>query len=219
VFLNSVHAVPVMNRQRRMYVAAGIGLSAAVFFLVMTRVTLYDATTDVEFWWRASRLWLHGVDPFLARPNTAMWPLPDRLYYPMPALIFMLPLAELSFGIAGAVFVCVSSAWLSWILTESGGWRLWLLATPAFVMAVRLGQWSPLITVAALVPSAGFLLSSNPKLDCWWPWRVCPNCYSSPTNSCWDSPHERKRRRSFTQAVALPRRWFGCCGYPLTIRT
>lgn len=135
-----------------------------MFFVAITRDMVYGATTDIEFWWRASRLWLHGVDPFLLRPHTAMWPLPDRLYYPMPALIFMLPLAELSLRIAGALFVGVSSAWLCWVLTEAGIWRLWLFATPAFVMAVRLGQWSPLITAAALVPSAGFLLSSKPTL-------------------------------------------------------
>lgn len=164
VFLKPVHKVPVMDRKRRIYAAAAIGLSAAIFFVAMTRETLFDATTDMEFWWRASRLWLHGVDPFLARPHTAIWPLPDRLYYPMPALIFMVPFAELSLRIAGAFFVGASSAWLCWMLSESGAWRLWLLATPAFVMAVRLGQWSPLITAAALVPSAGFLLSSKPTL-------------------------------------------------------
>jgi hypothetical protein len=153
-----------MDRKRRVYAAATIGFCAAALFVAMTRETLYDATTDLEFWWRASRLLLHGVDPFLMRPHTSIWPLPDRLYYPLPALIFMLPLAELSLRIAGALFIGASSAWLSWILTESGAWRLWLLGTPAFVMAARLGQWSPVITAAALVPSAGFLLSSKPTL-------------------------------------------------------
>jgi hypothetical protein len=153
-----------MDRKWRIYAAAAIGLSGAIFFFVGTRESLFDATTDLEFWWRASRLLLHGVDPFLMQPHTPLWPLPDRLYYPMPALIFMLPLAELSLRLAGALFVGISSAWLSWVLTESGAWRLWLFATPAFVMSVRLGQWSPLITAAALVPSAGFLLSSKPTL-------------------------------------------------------
>ena len=39
-----------------------------------------------------------------------------------------------------------------------------MLASAPFVMAVNLGQWSPLITVAALEPMLGFLATLKPNL-------------------------------------------------------
>ena len=39
-----------------------------------------------------------------------------------------------------------------------------MLASAPFVMAVNLGQWSPLITVAALEPALGFLATLKPNL-------------------------------------------------------
>ncbi|MGQ0538059.1 MAG: hypothetical protein ACT4R6_03860, partial [Gemmatimonadaceae bacterium] len=41
---------------------------------------------------------------------------------------------------------------------------LWILVSAPFVMALNLGQWSPLITVAALSPTLGFLAALKPNI-------------------------------------------------------
>jgi hypothetical protein len=49
MFLKECHQVSIMDRKRRIYAAAAIGLSGAIFFVVGTRESLFDATTDLEF--------------------------------------------------------------------------------------------------------------------------------------------------------------------------
>src|SRR3546814_1197379 len=54
------------------------------------------------------------------------------------------------------LFPCTTrfrSALLAWVLTARGFDRLWLLVSAPFVMAINLGQWSPLVMTAALVPA------------------------------------------------------------------
>jgi hypothetical protein len=148
----------------RLAVALAIGICAVLFFLATTHNIVYGATTDFEFWWRAVRLWASGIDPYGMRPDTPLWPLPDRLYYPMPALIIAWPLHKFGLLLAGSLFVGLSASWLCWVLSADGLWRMWFFATPAFVMAARLGQWSPIISAATLVPAAGFLLATKPNL-------------------------------------------------------
>jgi hypothetical protein len=112
---------------------------------------------------------MHGIDPWLVRPNTPVWPLTDVLFYPGPAILVVSPLRHLMMPVAAGVFMGVSSALLAWVLTESAIWRLWLLGTPSFVVAAAVGQWSPLLVAATLVPTLGFALACKPTLGlaCW----------------------------------------------------
>lgn len=121
-------------------------------------------TMDFEFFWRASRLFANGVNPYPLRPGDMGWPLPDALYYPVPALLVMWPFQYFSLPVAAGVFFGGASAWLAWRLSEDGFWRLWILGGPGFIMAAILGQWSPLIVVGVLIPGAGFLLACKPTL-------------------------------------------------------
>jgi hypothetical protein len=76
----------------------------------------------------------------------------------------LLPLAPLPLPVAGALFVGISSSLLAWLLTRTGYHQLPLFLSTPFLMAVSLGQWSPLLTAAALSPALGFLTATKPNL-------------------------------------------------------
>jgi hypothetical protein len=150
------------DRRLRIAIALLIGVIAGAYScwsLSRARVP-----SDFEFWWRAARVLLDGGDPYLRVENTSGWPLPDRLFYPMPALLVTIPVARMPLPLAAGVMLGLASGVLAWALSRDGFGRLWLFATPSFVMALKVGQWSPMITVAALVPALGWLAAVKPTL-------------------------------------------------------
>ena len=151
----------------RAALAIVIGLNAAKLAMATTQSPSHSTYTDFEFYWRAVRLWSLGIDPYAMRPGTwpVTWPLRDRLFYPLPALLLVWPLHWLALQAAAGIFAATSAAWLAWACTETNQWRRLLgFCTPMFLAAVIYGQWSPLLTVGALLPAAGFLLASKPTL-------------------------------------------------------
>jgi hypothetical protein len=146
----------------RLAIAIGIGIAAAVYS--GWSVARAHVPSDFEFWWRAARVLLEGGDPYLRVENTALWPLPDRLFYPMPALLVTVPFAWMSLPLAAGTMLGLASATLAWVLSREGLGRLWIFATPSFVMALKVGQWSPMLTIAALVPTLGWLAAVKPTL-------------------------------------------------------
>lgn len=155
-------------------------IAMAASYLTWIAANPQFITTDYEYLWRGTRLWMQGVDPFAIRPRAAwlhVWPLMDRLFYPLPALLVVRPFAELPQRASQVLFIGSVSGLLAWRLTRDALWPLLIFATPAFWMAAFLGQWSPWLTLAALVPSAGFLLACKPTLGlacfCYRPtWRA-----------------------------------------------
>jgi hypothetical protein len=151
----------------------------AVWFSWMIANPQYVAT-DFEYYWHASQIWKLGIDPYAVRPRAewrSLWPLWDRLFYPLPALLVVAPFAQTSLRAGHLAFVAVGTGLLGWRLTRRELWPLLIFASPGFAMAARLGQWSPYLTLAALVPSTGFLLTCKPTLGlacfCYRPtWRA-----------------------------------------------
>jgi hypothetical protein len=66
--------------------------------------------------------------------------------------------------LATAAFVAIPAALLAWRLSRDALWPLLALASPSFVMAVVLGQWTPWLLLAMLWPVLGFLFASKPTL-------------------------------------------------------
>jgi hypothetical protein len=139
-----------------------VGALAALFAWWITRPARQP--TDFEFWWRAARLLSAGTDPYAMRPHTAAWPLIDRLFYPGPALIVALPFAPLPLRAAFVAWSGLGGGTLAWALRRDGRSALPVLLSAPLVMALRLGQWSPFVTAAALVPALGFLLAAKPTI-------------------------------------------------------
>jgi hypothetical protein len=75
-----------------------------------------------------------------------------------------MPFAPLRPAIAGALFVAISSALLGWAVARDAPQRLWLFASAPFAMAALLGQWSPILTAAALLPALQFALAAKPNI-------------------------------------------------------
>ena len=149
-------------RARRLVVALVVGALAGA--LAGGSILFGRGQSDFGFWWLATRVWLAGGDPYAMLPGTAAWPLPDRLFYPLPTLVVTVPVAWLPLPWAAAVGVGAASALLAWALTRDAWWRLLLLVNPTFVMAVKVGQWTPLLTATALLPAASFLTAVKPTL-------------------------------------------------------
>lgn len=146
----------------RILLSIAIGLITAWFALKLS--VRPNVHTDFEVLWTASRHWADGRDPYAMRPGSPLWKFEDPLFYPLPALILLWPIHWLARGVATAVFVAIPAALLAWRLSRHALWPLLALASPSFVMAVVLGQWTPWLVLAMLWPGLGFFLASKPTL-------------------------------------------------------
>ena len=153
---------PGFPLRRRVAISLAIGLASALFagYCLATA----GEPSDFEYWWRAARVLRAGGDPYAMRPGTAGWPLGDPFFYPLPALFPVLPLSFLPLPVAGALFMGISGALLAFAVTRDGLHRLWLFASGPYVMALKLGQCSPILIAAALLPSLGWLLPWKPQI-------------------------------------------------------
>jgi hypothetical protein len=152
------------NRSRwtRLWIAIAIGAPSGVF----TWFCFRSGTTpsDFAYWWTAARVLVHGGDPYALHPGSESWPLPDPLFYPLPALFPILPFAWLPLPLAGAVFTALSGGLLAWFLARESAHRLWLFASAPYVLALKVGQCSPILLAAAFVPALGWLLPWKPQV-------------------------------------------------------
>jgi hypothetical protein len=146
----------------RVVVALAIGVVCGLAaFLLHRRPGFWP---DFVFPWAAARYLLDGKDPYAMLPGGLNEPFETPLLYPLPTVLAAVPFARLSLAAAGGIVMGISSALLSFVLSARGWARLWMLASAPFVMAVSLGQWSPLVVVAALQPALGFLAALKPNL-------------------------------------------------------
>ncbi len=117
---------------------------------------------DFSYPWRAARALLDGLDPYQVIQATGAYPFNAGFFYPLPGAIIAIPFAPLPPHVAGALFVFVGSTLLAWGVIRTAPHRLWLFASAPFVQAAILGQWSPILTAAALTPALQFVLAGKP---------------------------------------------------------
>ena len=151
------------SRRARAIVATLVAAGSAVAVLVLAHAHP-DAARDFDQVWFGARAVLRGADPYaLIGPGRAFewrWP----LYYPLPAMIVLVPLAWLPVAVARAVFVG-ASAWACAMAFTRDGWHRWpALASLAFVTAVSAGQWSPLLAAAFVYPALAWLWVAKPTV-------------------------------------------------------
>jgi hypothetical protein len=60
--------------------------------------------------------------------------------------------------------MALSGGLLAWFLARDGAHRLWMLASAPYVMALKVGQCSPILLAAAFVPALGWLLPWKPQI-------------------------------------------------------
>lgn len=144
----------IRDRNGRLVLAGAVALITAL--MVLDLAARPNVTMDFTVLWQAARLWVTGRDPYALRPCC--------LFYPLPALMVVWPVHWLSHAVAAMVFVAVPAGLLAWRLSRDALWPLLALASPNFVMAIVLGQWTPWLVLAIFWPALGFLLASKPTL-------------------------------------------------------
>lgn len=149
-------------RWKRLGIALALGVASAVFSWFSFHTA--RETPDFAYFWTAARVLVAGQDPYLGRPGVEGWTLPDPLFYPLPVVFPMLPFCWLPMPIAGALVMGISGGLLAWVLAREGAHRLWLFASAPYVMALKVGQCSPILVAAAFLPSLGWLLPWKPQI-------------------------------------------------------
>ncbi|MFN0008437.1 MAG: hypothetical protein ACKVXR_11070 [Planctomycetota bacterium] len=162
----SIARVPSAPSGLSLRTRLGIALALALASALFSGYSFFTAaeTPDFAYFWTASRVLVAGGDPYLGRPGAEGWDLPDPFFYPLPALLPVLPFCWLPMPIAGAAVMGISAGLLAWVLAREGAFRLWLLASAPFVMALKVGQCSPILVAAAFLPNLGWLLPWKPQI-------------------------------------------------------
>jgi len=112
--------------------------------------------------WAAGRLLLARGAPYRF-PLLQDWPLP--LVYPLPAVVALLPLAFVPEHAADAAFAAVGAGTLAYAIARTSPRpdpRWLMLVSAPFVDALIIGQWSPLVVGASMLPWAGVAYACKP---------------------------------------------------------
>jgi hypothetical protein len=151
------------HRRDRVFWTITIGVSTALAASAFRHVRVLDS--DFSITWAAARGWLQGQNPYdVVGPGRAFeWAFP--MLYPMPAILVGVPFSVLPQWVADCAFIGLGAAAMAWALTReriTNPQMLVFLSFP-FLYAVEASQWSPLLTAAALIPGAGWLLVCKPS--------------------------------------------------------
>jgi hypothetical protein len=139
---------------------------------------------DYTWLWRAARDLRAGNNPYRNPSIGPGFPYPANapLYYPLPAVLLVLPLSWFSVKVSAALFVALSTGLLSFAASRRG-FAVWLLLlSPSCYRAVREGHWAPLVVAFALIPGmAAIAAMLKPNLGvatglAWPSWRAIAIC-------------------------------------------
>jgi hypothetical protein len=170
-----------LSTSERIQIAILIGAAAGCVAWLSYPIIPHHEARDFMWPLRGAREILAGINPYSIPPTTA----PEQYYwfmFPVTAVVLAMPFAWMKATVAGTVFVMLTSVWLAFALTRTGGLsRCWLFLSPPYLLAVVLGQWSPLLIAVALSsPVWAWLLTAKPigfALFLWRPtWRGALLC-------------------------------------------
>ena len=147
----------------RVLVALLLGAAFAGAIYLYTRRLSYLGGHDFGFLWRAARALLSGQDPYALDPF-ASYGKGGPMVYPAPTIILAAPFGLVDPFVSSALFFGLSTSVLAFALTQSGWWRLAVLATPGMLYASVSVNFPPLLTASALLPSLGWLAVLKPNL-------------------------------------------------------
>lgn len=152
------------TRRGRLVVALAIGVAVAAYICFQEQL-LSRWVGDIVQSWAGARALGRGENPYAAVGPTGTlfrWPWP--LFYPVPALLLVAPLAPLPLSVFRPLFLGASSAWLAYVATRHTYWRIALFASAAFLGSLTAGAWEPLLLAAALTPGAAALYLAKPNI-------------------------------------------------------
>ena len=153
-----------LTRPERALVAAAVGLLGGGRAWGALHPAPALLAKDFTYPWRAARALLAGQNPYHVIVPTGAYPFESHFPYPLPAALAALPVAHLPPDVAGTVFMAATCAVFGYAFSRDGLWRLWALASVAFVLATSLVQWAPLLLAGALLPGAAWALAIKPTV-------------------------------------------------------
>lgn len=121
-------------------------------------------SSDLLHFWFATRTMLSGGNPYSVPLTENLNPGLDPALYPVTSYLIFAPVAWLPLALSGGAFVAAGSALAAWGVSGTGMARATLFVSAPFLLAISLGQWSPLLLGAVLVPGASWLLVAKPNV-------------------------------------------------------
>jgi hypothetical protein len=136
-----------------------VGFIAGAVCLI-SRMDIGPGAWDLTWALRGAALLAAGQNPY----TTGGYPFDLPLFYPLPALFALLPLAWLDPSLASTLFSGISAAVLAWAVLRERKQAWPMFVSAPFFIAVVWSQWAPLLTAAALLPSLLPLALAKPNL-------------------------------------------------------
>jgi hypothetical protein len=149
----------------RVAFAVATAATAALFTWIFWS-TPRSIQSDLAPVWAGAGALVHGHDPYASVGPGRAFDTTFPLMYPMTAVLTMTPFAVASMHWADTIFVAIGFGLFAWAMTKDGRLSpalVALVSLPA-LMALQTAQWSLLLTAAALLPAAGFLLVAKPTI-------------------------------------------------------
>lgn len=153
-------------------VAAGLITAAFAALLVGWYRHGGAVAPDFDIFYQAAVALRTGHNPYAVHGDFP-------LYYPLPAIVPLLPLTLLSVTSAHVVFAALSAFALGYAIADRP-WLWVMLLSQSFLASVMSGQWSTLLLAAFFLPAVraftivkpnvgvALAASSTSKLDLWW---------------------------------------------------
>ncbi len=119
-------------------------------------------SSDFDQIWIAARALASGADPYEVVPR--VWFTGYPFYYPLTAAVVGLPFSALPLGWARVVWAAVSGTLLALAAMRWGRGLPAALLSASFLNALVQGQWSPLLTAAAVLPALAWVWAAKPSI-------------------------------------------------------
>jgi hypothetical protein len=120
-----------------------------------------ETTSDFAQIWIGARALFSGADPYTVVPTTGTrYP----LFYPATSLVAAAPFAAVPLELARVLWAAVNGGALAFAAVRYGRGLPPALLGACFLNAVVQGQWSPLLTAAAVLPTLSWLWAAKPSV-------------------------------------------------------
>jgi hypothetical protein len=149
----------VTDNARRIALPLSVGCVAAAIVWASYRTP--GVASDFDHLWIAARALTRGDDPYRAVVEAGnRYP----LFYPLPAVLLVLPLAGLPVGLARVVWSGIGAALLTDAARRYGRGLPPALLSAGFAAAIVQGQWSPLLTASLVLPALAVAWVAKPSI-------------------------------------------------------
>jgi hypothetical protein len=145
-------------------VVSALLLAAAVGYFVAMVPALHGKTDFRPIWYSATAL-VEGGNPYTATgPTGTLYRFSWPQLYPVTAFLLIAPLTAVGEHVAFVLFVSLSAGLLAYAVARDDYRLIPMFLSASFLHAAILGQWSPLLLAATLMPVLGFVLVAKPTI-------------------------------------------------------